>query len=183
MEYPSTNTRQPVLLETQEPTYACFADDYAVYTAATDMMVLQNPVGSNKILLLSRVVVSGDATAAALQDVYGWIRDTLDTGGTATNPTVRQYNKLDPAPTGIVQLYSALPTLGLTGSVIRAGHFVFPAAATPAFAAPEAEWTWGNRSCEIPMLYPGQQFSLSNNGNAVAAGLSLYLGIEWKERG
>ena len=86
MQLPSPSNMQPVLLETQEPTYACFADDYLVYTAATDMLVLQNPVGNNKILLLSRVTISGDATAAALQDVYGWIRDTLDTGGISNQP-------------------------------------------------------------------------------------------------
>jgi hypothetical protein len=167
-------------IEGTKPTFTCLVNDLSPYASATDLMVLQNPAGSNRIIKLTRGDVNGDATAAALQDVYLAFRDTLDTGGTSTTPAIRKHDSNDPAPIGVVQLYTASPTLGSGGAYLKAGHYVFPAAATPAFPAPSITWQWGDHAAKCPTLYPGTQVSF-NLGGTVAAGLSLYLSFEWTE--
>ena len=178
---PQTPFEQKVNLESSKATYICIIADYTPYTTATDMLVLQNPATSTKVLKITRVTVNGDATAAAIQDVYCVMQNTLNTGGTSTTPVTRAHDAMDPACSAVPLTYSAAPTLGTGRTVVRAGHYVFPAATTPAFGTPDGVWQWGDHAAKCPTVYPGMQFGLSCAQQAISAGLSLYLTIEWTE--
>lgn len=177
---PQTPYEQKVNLESSKATYNAIAADYAPYATATDMMALSNPATSVKVLKLARVVLNGSATGASYQDVYGVIQDALDTAGTSSAPTIRRYDSQDPAATGVVLIYSAAPTTGAGRTVIRAGHYAFPAV-TPGFSGNEIIWAFGDHAAKAPTLYPGQQFSVSCAGQAISAGLNLYITLEWTE--
>ena len=167
--------------EGTKPTYTVQVFDYAPYATATAVLAIQNPSTSGKKYRITQVRLNGDATATALQDVYALIRNALSTGGTSTNPTIGQSDPLDIVSSATAVLYSAAPTLGGVATGIRGGHNVFVAATTPAFQNADVVWQWGDRSAKCPIIRPGYQFELSLNGNAVAAGLSLYLEVEWTE--
>ncbi len=181
---PQTPYEQKVNLESSKATYNAVAADYTPYATATDMVVLQNPATSTKIIKLARVVINGNVTTTAgYQDIYGVIQDILNTGGTiGGTPVIRKYDAADVTASGVVYYYSTAPTIGSGAqrSVIRAGHYSFPAT-VPAFPVSEIIWSFGDHAAKSPTIYPGQQFSVSCAGQAITAGLNIYVTFEWTE--
>jgi hypothetical protein len=181
---PLSPYEQKVNLESSKATYNAVAADYTPYANATDMVVLRNPDTSTKIIKLARVIINGNVTTTAgYQDIYGVIQDILNTGGTiAGTPTIRKYDAADATASGVVIYYSTAPTVGSGAqrSVIRAGHYAFPAT-VPAFPSPEIIWEFGDHAAKSLTLYPGQQFSVSCDSQAITTGLNIYVTFEWTE--
>jgi hypothetical protein len=163
------------------PTYASTAGDYTPYTTATDMSVLQNPASSNTMLRVTQINVSGTAQSASTMDVYVYIRSALNTGGTSSALTVGKYDSNNPTAQGAPKSYSAAPTLNGTGVLIVADRVVLPGN-NPAVGATILNYNFGIRGgAQAIHLRPGEQLSISNNGNAVPTGTNLYITFEWTE--
>lgn len=168
-------------IEGQLPTYSAAMIDYAPYAAATDMMVLQNPANSGIICRVTKIRASGTANTASNMDIYAYIRTALSTGGTSAAVTIAKHDSLNPGPYAAAISYSAAPTLNGTGAVIRADRIAMPGSSLNV-AGSYLIFEFGVRGgAQAIRIRPGQQLSISNAGNAVAAGTNLYLTFEWTE--
>ncbi len=164
------------------PTYSAVAAAYSPYATATDMVVLQNPATSTTMLRVTSVRIIGDATAAALMDIYAQIRTALNTGGTSAGITAAKHDSNDAAPVGSALTYSAAPTLNGTAANVRVGRLELPSISAPAITEVELVWDFGVRGGSKAIhVRPGQQLSINNNGAAVATGTVLHVNIEWNE--
>jgi hypothetical protein len=163
------------------PTYSIALVDYTPYTTATDMVVLQNPATSTALLKVTRLSVSGEASSTSLMDIYFQIRSALSTGGTSANLTIAKHDSNNVAPTGLAKSFSAAPTLNGTGAYVRADRILMPGN-SPNVTPNTVFYDFGVRGgAQSIHLRPGEQLSVTNIGNAVAAGTSLYINIEWVE--
>jgi hypothetical protein len=159
-------------------TYAFQGTDLTPYATAQDYIVLTG--SATKTLKLAQVCFGGDATAASIYDIYLYKRTTPDTGGTATSQTLTQYDSNDPAPTGVVSLYTVAPTAG-TGTLIRGGHMVLLNATTPAAQSTLTCWQFGVGEEKPTLRGVNQQIAINHGGAAVPGGASSYYLIEWTE--
>ena len=167
-----------VNIEGQMPTYSGVTNDYTPYATATDMITLTNPAGSGVMSKVSLIRVSGTATAAANMDIYVYLRTVLDTGGTSAAITTTAHDSVNSVAKTLMASYSAAPTVG-TGTLIRADRIAMPSTAVAGVAN---EWSFAVRGgSQAIHLRPGQQIAISNAGNAVASGASLYINFEWSE--
>jgi len=169
--------------EGQTPTYAGCVTAYTPYATAQDVAVLFNPANSNTIIKVSRILVSGTATAAATLPLYLYFRSALNTGGTSTAINGNIYDSNDPASLGTLYSYSVLPTNNGTARLIRSNVLILANATTPTGAAPPlVTWEFGNLgNCRQPHIRPGQCLALNLNGIAIPGGTSFYTTIEWSE--
>ena len=165
-------------IEGNLPTYSIALVDYVPYTTATDMVVIQNPATSTAMIRITQIRISGSSTSGAQMDFYTNIRTALNTGGTSATVSNAIYDSNDPAAQAVPLSYSAAPTLNGTAKLARADRVFLPANAAGSFLVWEFSVRGGAKAIH---LRPGQQLSINNNGNAVAAGTSLYIGVEWTE--
>lgn len=81
----------------------------------------------------------------------------------------------------MIRTYSAAPTLNGSGAIAVADRMVLPGN-NPAVTPTILVYNYGDRGgAQAIHLRPGQQLSVSNNGNAVPTGTNLYITIEWTE--
>lgn len=182
-----------VSLGSSLPTYKAILFDVVPYTAATDLINVSLASTATVALIVTRCYVSYDATAASTSDMYLIRRLTANTGGSPTTFSITQTSFLsgqgvifqsdtnDAATNATVVGYTAAPSPLGTPNIIDGGHITIPAAATPTVPVTFFELTFTNRGSKPPIIRPGQSVSLSNGGNTVPGGASLYASIEWVE--
>jgi hypothetical protein len=163
-----------------KPTFRYTAVDITPVATATDVLVLKG--SATKTIRVTRAGILGTATAASIYDLYLTKRTTANTGGTSTAPTPSQSDSSDAAATATLALYTANPSALGTGVTLEASKVYLPAGATPAGAATVREFFFGSRNDKAPVLR-GTAESIAFNfaGQAVPAGASLYMVIEWTE--
>jgi hypothetical protein len=162
------------------PTYRYRVTDFTPAATATDIFTISG--SATKIVKITKLTISGDATANAIFDVYLTKRTTANTGGTATNPTPTKADSADAAASAVLSVYSANPSALGTGTPMEGDHILLVNAGTPTVQTQRLEYTWGTRNDKVPTLRGVNQFLAINlNGNAVPAGTSLYVTIEWTE--
>lgn len=171
---------QSVVIDTLHPTYAYRAADITPVATATDVLAL---VGANgKCIRITKIGISGSATAAALLDIYISKRTALNTGGTSTNPTATKYDSLDPAPAATLVLYTANPSGLGAGTGLEGDKIYLPAQATPASEPTHwmVDYTGIEAKCPI-LRNANESISINFAGQTIPSGTSLYLYIEWTE--
>lgn len=160
-------------------TFRYVAQDVTPVATATDVLVLSG--SSSKVIRVTRVCVVGSATAASIYDHYIIKRTTANTGGTSASKTAAQSDSTDSAQTATLLQYTANPTLG-TGISVDGNKTYLSASATPGAAALPREYTYGTRNDKAIVLRgTGESLAINFGGQAVPAGASLYLTIEWTE--
>ena len=171
---------QGVIVETAHPTYAYRAADISPAATPTDVLALVGAKG--KCIRITKIGVSGSATAAALVDLYITKRTTLNGGGVLTNPTATKYDSLDPAPSATLVLYSANAASLGTGSGLEGDKIYLPAQASPAGEPTHwmVDYTGIEAKCPI-LRNANESISINFAGASMPAGTSLYLYIEWTE--
>jgi len=171
---------QSVVIDTLHPTYAYRAADVTPVATATDVLAL---VGANgKLIRITKIGISGSATAASLLDIYISKRTALNTGGTLTNPVATKYDSLDPNPSATLVLYTANPSALGAGTGLEGDKIYLPAQATPAGEPTHwmVDYTGIEAKCPI-LRNANESISINFAGQAIPAGTSLYLYIEWTE--
>lgn len=163
-------------------TYVLTVADVTPASAATD--VLQIIGSATKTVCITKIKVSATATGAAEMDIYGYKRSALNTGGTSTHPTPVKYDSLNLAATATANLYSANPTALGAGSLFFGTQFVIPGTNGNTWLPMiPVVYEYGNSTSQ-PLTLRGvnESFSISLGGNALPAGLGLYMSIEWTEQ-
>ncbi len=165
--------------EGTKATYSVVIPDAVPPATATDFITL---VGSaSKTIRITRIEIEGDATAAALADIYVYKRTAADTGGTATQPAITYHDSTDAAPTAVANLYSVLPTGLGAGTLARAGRLYLPAAGTPTGANIKLfDFSVRNEKALV-LRGVAQSMAINWGGAAVPAGTSLYITISFTE--
>jgi len=161
--------------ESIKATYSAAVAAYGGYASATDLSCLVN--STTKIGRLSRVGVSGRATAAFAFDVLLVKRSTLNTGGTPTTVTNGAHDSVDAASSLTVVTYAATPTLGNTVATYRAQQTILIPSGTAAAYNP-VEFLFGVQNDRMGVLRQNQAWCLNANGTSSPAGQAL--NIEWK---
>lgn len=178
--YPAQQVVQKVDHTGEKATYRYRIADFTPATAATESLALYGAAG--KIVRVTKMTISGDATAAAIYDMYITKRTSPSTGGTFTNPNATKADSDDPAHSATLFLYTANPTALGAGSGMEGDHLYLPAAASPASAPSRVSYEWGTRGDKAPVLRSENEgIAFNFNGQAVPAGTGLYLTIEWTE--
>lgn len=161
-------------------TFKYVAQDITPVATATDVLVLSG--SASKVIRVTKVSLVGTATAASIYDHYVIKRTAANTGGTSTNVTAAQCDSNDAAQTAVLKLYTANPSALGTGIAVEANKTYLSASATPGAAALPIVYTFGTRNDKAIVLRgTSESLAINFNGQAVPAGASLYLNIEWTE--
>lgn len=160
-------------------TYFAQVSDAAPVATATDLVTICG--SATKIVRITHVEITADATGASVLDLYTLVRTTANTGA-ASSVTAAQADTNDPVPTAAVSLYHANPSVLGTGTVIAANHYSLPAAATTGY--PSMPWVidFGTRNTKAVVLRgTAQCYVINLNGQTIPSGASIYVGIQWIE--
>ena len=161
-------------------TFRYVAQDVTPVATATDVLVLSG--SASKVIRVTKVSLVGTATAASIYDHYVIKRTATNTGGTSTNVTAAKADSNDAAQTAVLKLYTANPSALGTGIAVEANKTYLSASATPGAAALPIVYTFGTRNDKAIVLRgTSESLAINFNGQAVPAGASLYLNIEWTE--
>lgn len=166
--------------EGTKATYRVSLNDFTPAASATDAVMVQG--SATKIIRITKIAYSADATGAGALDYYITKRLTPDTGGTSSVPSVGILDSRDPAPSATVKQFSANPTLGTSGVVVAANHYAMPAAASTGYPISQFVETFGGTGAKALVLRNASEvMGFSFNGQTIPAGTSVYVTIEWTE--
>jgi hypothetical protein len=173
---PGATGVQAVSSEGTKATYSSASFGVTLAATATDFWEL---IGSaSKTIRVLRITLTGTATAGASPDILLIMRSAVDTGGTATQPTIVPNDSNNAAATAVINLYSANPTLGATVGTVRARKLNLGAPG----AAGIIEWKFsGNNDQALVLRGVAQVLCLNFSGVAVPAGTSIDIEAEWVE--
>jgi len=151
--------------------------------ATTDFFAISGANG--RVITILRIIVGGVATAATSASVLLIKRTTLNTGGTATNPSgvTRDTALTGTASAGaVVSAYTANPTTGTatapTGGTLGAYSVALGTATAPVAQTVIADPISG--MLNIVLRNATDQLCLNLNA-ATIAGATLNITIEWQE--
>jgi len=167
-------------IEKTRATYAYRGADIAPAATPSDVLMLSG--AANKIIRVTKIGISGSATAAALVDMYISKRTSTNTGGTSTNPTATKYDSADHTPSATLTLYTANPSSLGTGSALEGDMIYLPADATPTSEPSHWEREYGLGEAKCPILRSADEsVSINFAGATLPAGTTFYFYIEWTE--
>jgi hypothetical protein len=167
---PSINT------EGTKATYSAATGGFTPATTATDFLTIVG--SSSKTVRVTRISIWGFATTAISEEILLIVRTTANSSGTATQPTIAQHDQNDAAPTAVVNLYSANPTTGSSGGVLRQAKLNCGVTGS----AGQLVWDFSTRNTKTIVLRGvAQTLCLNYNGAAVPSGMKLSIEVEWTE--
>lgn len=173
-------------LDSIKRTYGIAFTGLVAAAGATDIEQICGSASS--LVKVTRMRISGRATAAAGMDVQVIKRSAANTGGTinASAPwsgsfvTGFNYDTADAAPTALTATWTANPTLGTQVGVIDSAQVALSVAATTVGGA-ITNFDFGNRPGKAVTLRGAAQcLSLNLNAQTFAGNL-LDVSIEWTE--
>ena len=171
---------QPVTTEGTKFSYRIKLTDNALYTAATDILVLT--CAANKTLRVTRAAFSADATAASSLDFYVIRRTIANTGGTSAAATITPHDSTNPACVSTALVYTAAPTISGSGAALFDGdHYALPAAASTGYPVLPLVYDYGVRNNQSLILNAGEAVAINFGAQAVPAGTSAYITLEFTE--
>lgn len=177
------DSNQEPAMEGRQQTYSIGIEDYAPYATPTDIFLLQG--SATKTVRLSKIRISGAATAQSGLDLYLIKRTVDNTGGTRASQAadVVKHDTLDDSPTAIPYTYSVIPTALGAGKTFRTRARQFFAKLTePTTGSEEFVVDFDiHRSKPIILRGVAESVVLNLGGAAVPAGLILYINVEWVE--
>lgn len=167
----------------QKTTYSVVLIGFVPVAAATDIVGM---IGSaTKKVRLSRISVSGIATANGILDFVLLKRSTANTAGgsTITAATAVPHDSGDTAATAVVSSYSvANPTTGTLVGNVRADAIMLAKADGTGANPARMEWDFSTRN-EKPLILNGiaQMLCLNLNGQTIPAGIKLDISLTFEE--
>ena len=173
-----------VTTESTKATYSAGFNLSSFAVGATDVFQLIG--SSSKVIRITRVQITADATAVSAFNIAGVKRTVANTGGTAVAISPTRHDSLDNAPTATIQYYTANPSALGTGTIIRLDATALPAATGTGYPFTPTVWDFGARPATCIVLRgTGESFCVNLQSFAAAqtipAGLSMFIDIEWTE--
>lgn len=150
-----------ISIEGTKNTYSAAATEFAPGAAATDFFVIRG--SATKTVRVTRMEISGTATAAGASTVQLNKYSVFLTGGTPATSTNVPHDSKNPAATAVVTSYTAAPTVGAT--LVGIVRSIRPTFTTPAGAIPE-----------IPLV---MDFTLRGEQGIVLRGVNDYLAFNF----
>ena len=183
----ASNSSNPLLSNTanvlevdptgQKLTYSASITGLAAASAATDIFTIAG--SGTKSIRITRITISGVATAATVADVQLIIRSAADTSGTHTTPTsVANDQGNATAATATLLAYTANPSLGATVGQIRS---VKVNLGTVTGSSTPQPWTFNTPGAQEINLHGTTQVLAINLNGATITGGSFDIDIEWTE--
>jgi hypothetical protein len=163
-------------------TYAYCLFQALPYAVPTDLITLQG--SATKTIRVTRVALSGVATAAGVMQYQIIKRTAANTAGTSSSQSaaIVSYDSTSAAATAVVSLYTVIPTGLGAGRTLQGGRLYFPPLATPISNEPLARVEWGIRPAQALVLRGTTEWLAINfNGSAVPSGALVDVVIEWTE--
>ncbi len=168
--------------------YIAIGLELSGYATPTDLFSLVNPAGSGKVLQARLFIVSFQSTTATLSKLRWFKRASLNTGGSPTLITPAKYDSTDPAPVGVVQAYTAAPTIVDSTAPLLAYQQALSAATTAAPANTSLSAVAANATnigidmAEPVTLRAGEELTFNFNGVALPLGTVMTPIIQWTEQ-
>jgi hypothetical protein len=162
--------------EKHAKTYSASAKTSLAVSARDVMMIPGNAV---TVVYVTKLIISGTATVARLQDLQVVRRSTANTGGTSSSMSVAQHDSTDAAPSSTPITYTANPSaLGTLAGTIRQS---FLALGTPASSDDNIiVFDFGDKG--RPVVLRGTTQSLCIDMSATSlSGDVLSVSVEWYE--
>jgi hypothetical protein len=151
----------------------------ALAASATDVFTVTGVNGWN--VYITRLAISGTATAANLAQVQIIRRITADTGGTATNPVAVVCDTSDPVAQAVLTAYTANPTLGTStapGGLARSIGFAMGTPTAPIERNVIDLWNSGIKP--FTLRSATEQMCINFSGVTITGGI-VTITIEWME--
>lgn len=177
LQFDANKNVKVALLATATNSYFASVTGVAV-SALTDFFTITG--SGSKTIRVTKIRLSGIATAASAANVTALIRSTADTAGTSFVAANVKADSNNAAPTATVTAYTASPTLGALVGFVDSVYQTFT---TSAGAIPNVplEMAYGTRPAQSAVLRgTTQQLCLSLNG-ATITGLTVNVAVEWTE--
>lgn len=160
-------------------TYAISAT--APYATPTDWIVIRG--SATKTVKITRIELSGAATAAT-EVIFTLNKHTVaNTAGTSTTPTPMQHDSADGAATAVVLLYSVAPTVSGTATIWKAVRMTLAVAPSATAGAPDRYvYNYASEPYE-PLTLRGvaQELAINFAGAAVPLGAVYDVAISFTE--
>jgi hypothetical protein len=165
--------------EGRKATYSAAISAYAPYATAQDILTISG--SATKVVRVTRVEVSGRATAANQLDVQVLVRSVGNTGGTPTALGAVPHDSTSSAATASVVTYGAAPGSGGLVGAVRAAQMNMSATGSGGAAVPQ-DWDFTTRNVQaLALRGTAQMVAINLNGATIPAGTALDLSIEWTE--
>lgn len=186
-QQPGVNSTIPagfaIPLDNKAPTFGSGTTGLVAAAAATDIAKLCG--SATKVIRVSKISVSGRATAAASVDVALVLRSTAGSGGTATTPFIQPYDSQYPTATAVFSAYTANPTIGTpvggTGASLAQDQLFLGNLTTGAPGA-RLVYTFGFDRPSSQVVLRGVANCLAVNLNGqTASGNLMDVSFEWTE--
>lgn len=167
------------LIEDRASTLSSYAATVVgLVTAATATDIFTITGSGTKTIKITRVEISGTATAATSVNIELIKRSTADSGGTSSAVVVVPLDSNNAAGTATVLSYTANPTLGTNLRSVRAARYSFSAAGG---LSQPLTWNFGGLPAQPPTLRGTSQQLVVNFNSTTVSGASIGIAIEWTE--
>jgi hypothetical protein len=182
MALPRSPQVQIVQIEGDRATYSAAIELAAASIPATPTDLFKLSGDGTKIVRLSKFEVYADANAAGTYSFFMIRRTELNTGGVFSAITPAKHDIQNPTPTATFGNYTTSPTVLGAGDIFRSASVALPVAGTTGYPFFPLIWLFGQSNAQMPSLRSGiSSFVLNLAGQAVPAGLELWVSIEWTE--
>ncbi len=180
----NNNITAPVMValgDTWKATYVYSQSAIATFATMQDLVVLRG--SATKTVRVTRIEISGAATAATEILFYIKKHTIANTGGTSTNPTPTRYDSNDGAATATILLYTVQATVDASATIFRAPRLTLAVApAATANLNDRYNLDLGTRPAEtLTLRGVAQEMAINFNGQATTAGQVMDITIEWTE--
>lgn len=166
-------------LPSRKATYSASITGLVAASAATDIFTINGSATKN--IRVTRIQVSGRATAVAGADIQLVKRSAADTGGTSTAPTAVPNESTSAAASATLAAYTVNPTTGAAVGNVRTQQ-LYLGNLTTGVSGPPAVFTFGTQPFEQEILLSGaaQGLAVNLNGGTYSGNL-IDIDIEWTE--
>lgn len=145
---------------------------------ATDFMFI--PGNGTTTVYITKIIVSGLATTARLQDIQLIKRTTANTGGTSSSMSVAQHDSADAVPSTTPITYTANPTgLGTSGGTLRQAYAAL--GLTTSSDDNILAFDFGDKGRPIVLRTATQGLAINLSGTATLSGDRISVSVEWYE--
>lgn len=169
-------------IDNKAPTFGSGIRGLVAAASATDIYKICG--SASRVVRVSRISISGRATAAASIDVSLVLRSTAGSGGTSTSPLIQPYDSQYPTATAVLSAYTANPTIGTpvggAGAALATSQLFLGDLTTGAPGAPLV-YTFGDRpSSQVVLRGAANCLAINLNGQT-ASGNLMEIAVEWTE--
>ncbi len=161
-------------------TYSASITGLASAASATDIFTITG--SATKIVRVTRIEISGQATTAAAAQVVLLVRSGANLTGTSTSPTAVPHDSASAAATATVKAYTVNPgTLGTLVGNIRVAYTFLAAPATATVGSEPLFLDFGTRPSQAIVLRGTTQVFAVNLNAATVTGGAWDINLEWTE--